>query len=164
MSWIDRRWRFETTLTPEECAARLSPAIDGYFSLFGGKTVIGHANAGGAGLRKRIWYNNSFRSVLTARFQRNGTRTLVECRTGMSIFVIGFMVVWCGGVLLIGGGVAFSALSDPSLGAGSLGLALFPVAMIGFAAAIVAFGRWLARDEAEFLDAFLRRRLDAARP
>ncbi len=159
MNWIGRRWRFETALTPEECAARLAPAIDGYLSLFGGKSVVGHANARGASLRKRIWYNNSFRSVLSAKFRRDGAATIVDCRTGMSGFTIGFMIVWCGMVALIGGSVAISVLAGPnSQGAG---VALFPIGMIAFAAVIVGFGRWLARDEDEFLNAFLLRRLDA---
>jgi hypothetical protein len=161
MSWIDRRWRFETTLTPEECAARLGSAIDGYLSLFGGKAVIGHANARGASLRKRIWYNNSCRSVLDAKFRRDGATTIVDCRTGMSRFTVGFMIVWCGIVALLGGSIVILALNSPNGEAG--GMALFPIGMIAFAAVIVGFGRWLARGEDEFLNAFLRRKLDAAR-
>jgi len=161
MIWRDERWRFETTLTPEECAARLRPAIDGYLMFFGGKSVIGHANTGGASLRKRIWYRNSFQTVLDARFRQEGTTTIVEGRTGMGILTRVFMLIWCGAVLLIGGGVTLSALSASEGGAGTIGAGLFPVGMVAFAVALVTFGRWLARDEAAFLLSFLRGRLDA---
>lgn len=159
MIWRDERWRFETTLTPEECAARLRPAIDDYLMIFGGKSVIGHAHAGGASLRKRIWYRNGFQTVLDAKFRREGATTIVEGRTGMGTFTKLFMLAWCGMLILIGGGMMLSVLSA-SGGVEGIGVGLFPFGMIAFAVVLVGFGRWLARDEAAFLLSFLHRRLD----
>jgi hypothetical protein len=161
MNWRGRRWRFETTLTPEECAERLRPAVDGYFKLFGGKPVVGRVNARGVSLRKRIGYNNGFQTLLSASFRRDGATTFVEGHAGMSLFAMAFMVFWCGGVMSIAGRVVVSTLSGPNVDGVGLELALFPLGMIAIAAAIVVFGRWLARDEAAFLISFLRRRLDA---
>jgi len=162
MNWLGRRWRFETRLTPEQCAERLRGGIDGYFGLFGTKPVIGHVSTRGASLRKRIWYRNSFQSVLSARFLGELGSTAVECRSGMGYFALVFLVVWSGIMLSFGGSILLSALNDPSPNGPGAGVAFFPLTMIVFAAIFVAFGRWLAREEDAFLEQFLRQRLDAS--
>ena len=160
MDWRGERWRFETPLKPEVCAERLRPVVDGYFKLFGDNSLIGHVSPQGARLKKRIGYRNDFQSQLTARFRQDGAKTIVEGRTGMNDFTLAFLAFWFVVVTPFSLWIAVSGSRGPdAYGEKSL-LELLPIVTIAFAVAVVAFGRWLARNEAAFLKAALRSRLD----
>lgn len=149
----------QSPLRPGECAERLRAGIDGDFMLFGGKPVIGSVGESSARLRKRIWYRNSFQSVMRVTFVDRGTGTEITCRSGMSIFTTVFMVVWFGAVGLFG--LAFLGSIFDHAGGGGAPAALFPLGMIAFGVALVLIGRFIARNEHADLLAFVTHVTDA---
>ncbi len=141
-------------LTPDECVSRICAAIDNYglFSWGGSRHVIGRVSRLTVRLRKRIWYRNSFQTFLTGYFERRGNSTVFIGQTGLHPFALLFLVVWFGSLLIIGvSTVVFEQVTNQSRLLGCAGLVL----MIGLMVGIVWSGRWLARDEEQFLIAFL---------
>lgn len=84
----------------------------------------------------------------------------------MHPLVKGFMLIWFGGVILIGGTVFWTTvwrvLSGNSRGTQDavVGSAV-PVGMFVFGVALVSFGRYLSRDDSQTLMSFLAKKLDA---
>ncbi len=162
-----------TSLTPAECEARLSSAIDaqGTAPFFldgwrGTKPVIGHVTGSSLSLRKRIGYRNSFQSVLTATIRSDAGGTVISGQVGMNPLAQGGMLVWFGLLVIIGGAMFIGTLGSMLLGAeGGQGLGwagiLVPPLMMTFGIGLVCFGRDLAKDEAHFLEEFLIRTLDS---
>ena len=75
-----------------------------------------------------------------------------------------FLFIWFVGVALIGGSLFVSILSHFSdQDHNVLGL-VGPLAMLGFGFALVRFGRFLARNEAEFITEFVIETLDGREP
>jgi hypothetical protein len=155
-----RAVKLVSPLTPDECVARLRAATDrdGLLSWFGSRPVVGRVSEGSVRLRKRIGYRNSFQTILTGSLEGCGGATLFHGRPGMSPLVTGFMAVWLGLTLLIGG-VFVAALI-----AGRVGLlgTVIPPLMLAFGAGLVWFGRWLARGEEAFLVAFVAQVIGAS--
>ena len=112
-------------------------------------------------LHRRIRYRNSFQTQLFAQLVDEGHRTRLHCRFGFHPFITVFIVVWCGFALVLGG-----AMSIPLLKAGSptsqqwLGVVI-PFALLAFLVAMVQFGRFLSRNDPQFLIDFLCRTLEA---
>jgi hypothetical protein len=156
---------------PEECARLLREAIDRersflfpFQSMFGSKPVTGKVNGSGFRIRKRIGYQNSFQLLLTGTLESEGTGTAIHGTFAMHPFVQGFLMIWCTGVVLIGGAAVIQApfqSSDtpfPWLFLPILG------GMLVFANLLKRFGRYLSRNEPAFLAGFLRNTLDATEP
>jgi len=140
----------------EQACRRLAAMLD--TSLFGPRPVIGRIRGTRLTARKRIGYRNSFQTYLSAELIDRGNETLCRCSFSMHPFVVAFLTVWFAIVALAGGAVSIQSLirhiSDPSrLPVSGL---LVPVGMILGGAALLAFGRWLARDEEAFLMDFVR--------
>ncbi len=154
-------WReaaLTSPLTPGECQRRLREVIDGRGTLFGNRPVIGSVGDGRASLRRRTWYRNSFQTVLAVNLEADGSHTLLKCRSGMSPYVVGFMGVWFAIVVLIGavaGTAGVAVQGTPWI------MAAAPLFMFAFGAAMVVFGRYLARGEHDFLMDFLLKTTDA---
>lgn len=93
-----------------------------------------------------------------------GSGTIISGQMGMDTFVLIFMFIWLGIVFLIGGPIFLSSVGDMltvSNGQKRNSLtALIPVGMFGFGLALLWFGRFLARSEAEFIARFLIVTLD----
>lgn len=145
-------------LTPVECEERLRAAIDcdDLRWRLGSRPVIGRVAHGSVRLRKRIEYRNSFQTILTARLEQSGDGTLLRGRAGMSAVTFGFMVVWVSAVMAISVLVLLA-------GDGKLTGLLLPLVMLAFGAGLVWLGRWLARNEAEFLIGFVSEAIAARR-
>lgn len=180
MSLFDPPWRAEhrvlqSRLTPDECAARLERQIA---PLFGYRTTLpvrGWAAPHGFSLTKAINYRNSFQTQARGRFEAAGEGTRIHVKLRLSPLVIGFMGIWCGGlagVLLMFVAVgatmlAASGLQTPQTASDVIAVAM-PVGiltvMLAFGVGLLAFGRWMARDEADFLLRFLGDTLEAHEP
>jgi hypothetical protein len=127
-------------LPPIECAARLDEAVGTERSLF--KPVVGSVRQRSLRLRKRLPFQfyNSFQTFFTATIAADGTGTVIRGWMGMHWFVIVFLAV------------SLIAIALSSVNAAAPGALL---GMLGFLAGLAAFGRFLARGEAEFLLDFL---------
>lgn len=165
--------RLLTSLSPEQCLARLTAAGDiatcilpSGGTLFGSKPVVGRASTQAIRLSKRINYQNSFQTHVAASMRVTADGTAIEGVLGMHPSVHVFLGVWFGFVLLIGSLVFFSSVSAVINGVEAsrqdawLGI-LIPPLLFGFGVVLLRVGQRLARDEARFLTEFLLRTLDA---
>ncbi|WP_271067748.1 hypothetical protein [Caulobacter sp. NIBR1757] len=154
MDWLGpRRDIVRSTLTPQACAKDLSMGLDGTLGLFGGKPVIGQVSSQGGWLRKRIWYRNSFQTVMRLSIQETAGGSRILARSSMPIFATLFMAFWFGFIGL----VTLGTLGAHGAGPSGLPDLLF---ILAFGVGLVAFCRWLARDEHDFLLAFIRNQVD----
>jgi hypothetical protein len=151
-------------LPRDECVRRLQVATDRWWALFGSRPLVGHVGESFLRVRKRIGYGNSFQCRLSATLEDEGSRTRLRCRLGMHPSVTLFMAFWFCGVVLIGAEVLVSTAAALLRGDASaqawMGI-IGPFGMLAFGVALVAFGRFLARNEREFLLNFLRATIDA---
>lgn len=149
-------------LSPEQCVERLRASVDAPFDFFGSKEVVGSIRAGAFAGQKRIGYRNDFQTVVTAKFYPMGRATTVSCKFGMSRWVTAFMTFWLGGVSIIGVFLILNGLLDQGAPLDSrLAFIFGPTIMLGGAYLLLRFGRWLARDERQFLIDFLCETLQA---
>jgi hypothetical protein len=149
------RFDLRSPLSRDEIAQRLRGAIDSNRVLFGSKSVIGWADRNSFNLRVRIDYRNSFRTILRGQLADGIDGTRIRCHAGMPYFAVAFMTVW---FLFIGVGVA--AIWPPrSLEPGTIISIALPI----FGVALVAVGRWFARQELPTLIAFLEDTIEAER-
>jgi len=153
-------FQMTSPLSRDELVASLRSQIDNPWQVFGDKTVVGRASLSRIWLCKRTGHRNSFRPILTATLSTTDSGgTLLTCRTGMSTFVILFLFVWFGGVIMIGGAFVPTLYSGAPF---ALERLILP-GMLLFGVGLVTFGRWLAKGEDEFLVSFLEDAVDARR-
>jgi hypothetical protein len=142
--------------TRDEIERRLRNNIDSGFNLFGSNPIVGWADRERFNLRVRIGYRNSFQTILRGRLIDAGDGTRIRCQAGMPIFSIAFMTVWFS---LIG---SYFVAALPHLSWRDPG-DVVAIALPAFGVALVAIGRWIARDELAKLVAFLEDKIDAER-
>src|SRR5689334_14799044 len=128
-----------------ECVRRLSDKVRP------GNSVTGRVNDSKFRLHKVINYRNSFQTYANGSMADDGQGgTRIRCRFGLHPFIMGFMIVW-----LVGASIA--CLTVLAAGTGNMGIVLFPLG----GAAILLFGRAIARAEEEFLANYLQNLLEA---
>ncbi len=160
--------------TPAECSSRLRTAIDvdervlftSFAGAFGKKPVIGKVSEESFQLRKRLWYHNGFQTHFYGAMRADRNGTVISGRFGTHpahrISLIGagvfFLLFECVGFLTL-----VRHLDEGSRGnySNTMITMLAPIGMAGLMYLIVRFGRFLARDEARFLKAFLGQTLEA---
>ncbi|QUD90562.1 hypothetical protein [Phenylobacterium montanum] len=153
---------FVSPLSIDQCISRVQAAVDPPWMIFGSRMVVSWRIGRRFRIRQRIWYGNSFQTSVGVKLIQDLNGTRVECRSGMEPTTTIFMAVWFGFVGLIGmSGFLASLLDRRNSGTTAAVFAAFPIGMIAFGVVLVMFGRWLARDERDFLIRFLRGRLDA---
>jgi hypothetical protein len=145
-------------LSPEECLRRLRAASDPQWKLFGAKPVLGGVHGGMFWGRRRISYGNSLQTVAFARVRASTAGSRIGVHFGLDPFACVLASVWFGFVLL--GAVGWMISNLPRLSANGRAVGnwtplIGSIALLGLAAGLLAFGRWLARDEKAFLTAFL---------
>jgi hypothetical protein len=173
-AFASERLEIISPFPPEECARRILAEIDVERAtaflvkrMAGARPVVGRVNGSSILLRKRVSYNNSFQTFLTATLQPHGTGTVIQGELALHPFTRVFMPVWFGGVVLFGGAALFVRLlglltHHPSPAENNAWLVMvIPLGMLLFGYLLVRFGRYLARDEACFLTDFLDRILEA---
>ena len=143
-----------------ECARRIKAVADGWWKLIGTRPATGWISDTSIRLRKRIWYGNSFQTYLFGKLEDYEGGTVIRCRFGMHPFVIAFMSFWFagaaigGGVILLGTLVQLIKYREPFSLPMLLGIVV-PFALLAGGAALLRFGRYLARDERQFLKDFV---------
>ena len=149
-----------SSLSPDECVARLRGAVDagGLFFGFGSKPVIGQASKGSVCLRKRIGYGNSFQTFLIGAFEPHGEGSVFRGTAGVHPLVLAFVAVWLVGLVFGGGLLCVAAAQGRAVGNQPLALALLPLMGV-FGAVVARFGR-LPRPRG----AAIPRRLRGGRP
>ena len=154
-----------TGIPPDECCSRLKESVASSWSFDFPAPVVGMVAERRFRLRRRIWYRNSFQAIAAGTLEESGPGTRIRCEFRMNLFVQAFMVVWLCGAVLISGGLAVSTIAA-FLRTGDGGwnalvavcfASIFPI----FGAGLLAFGRWLARDERAFLIGHIRTNLEA---
>jgi hypothetical protein len=152
--------------TREACVERLREAVGSSWLPFSPAYVVGRVRADAITLRRKIWYGNSFQTILRGQLRDDPQGTRISCRFGINRFVFVFMCVWFAGVIGIGGTMFVTSLialargRDPGEAPAWLGV-LFPLLMVGFGVGLLAFCRYLARNERDEMLGFLRETLSA---
>jgi hypothetical protein len=151
-------------LPPSDCLERLRDAIDLDWKVFGSRPVRGAVGVDGAWLRKRILFRNSFQTVMRIRPSATPDGSILRCRSGMPYFAGAFVIVWFGLLVLIEVSMVLAVVS----GRGSLEgspVVMFgaPLVMMAFGAGLVAVGRWMSRDDRQFLLDFVAQTTEARR-
>jgi hypothetical protein len=156
---------FVSPLPPDEAAARLREATDrgGLLGWFATKPVVGRVSGRSVRLRKRIGYRNSFQTYLMGTLEPHGEGSVFRGTCGVHPLVTAFMVAWFAGVVLLGGAMFVPALRGP-VGGGEPFALMVSSLMVAFGAALVWFGRYLARGEEQFLVIFVAEVLGASCP
>jgi hypothetical protein len=147
-------------LPREECVRRLRDLVDGSFTLFGARPLVGRVEEASFNFRKRIGYRNAFQTVTRGTLEQESGQTRLRCRFGLPPFVTGFLIFWCGLVTLFGGAGAVSAIVRPLSGAQPISFR-DALLMLLFAAFLVTVGRLFARNEQGEILRILTKTLDA---
>ncbi|HXC54807.1 MAG TPA: hypothetical protein VNU97_05905 [Rhizomicrobium sp.] len=140
-----------TGLPPDECTRRLKANVQWGFMPFSQTEVVGMVGARWFRLRRNIWYRNSLQAIAAGRLEESGVGTRIPCAFRMNLFAQVFMAIWFLGAISSVMALTSNAPSD----------AFFSLGFVGFGIGVVAFCRWLARGERDFLIGFLRDTLDA---
>jgi hypothetical protein len=149
-----RRFELRTLLSLEECLARLGDAIDSPSFFGASRSVVGRAGSASRRISKRLRYgSNAFQSHLTARLQPAPGETILVGKVGLHPIVITVMSLWFGGLILMSGALIAADVNSPAW--------LSPLLMVALGMGVVAFGRYLARGDSQFLLDFLCQTLDA---
>ena len=147
-------------LPAEQCVQRLRfKTAEGWSG-----SIVGSVGETSFRLRKRIGYRNSFQTSLHGKIVAENGETRLHCRAGLHPFVRAFLAVWFGGVSIGCGAVVIGAINllrSGQLAASGWQWLAVPFLMLGFGVVLVGSGKYLARDEADFLIDFVRRALDA---
>jgi hypothetical protein len=144
----------------EQACRRLTATMDASFFGFDyatGRPVIGRIRGRRLTARKRIRYRNSCQTYLSAEMIDRGNETLVRCRFSMHPFVIALVTFLFAGAVLVQVAAYVQRLIRPDPSLPPLVGLIFPFEFaILVGAALMIFGRWLARDEQAFLTDFVR--------
>lgn len=123
-----------------------------------GRPLIGAVSAVGFAVRKKIPYKNDRQTEASARFEIAPDGTRMRVRLGVRRWVLLFMSLWLSVITLIMFSVPYLCRAYPHSCHGDPSFA--PVVPI-LAACILALGRWLSRNDADFLIAKLKETLAA---
>ena len=153
-----------TSLAPESCRERLRARVGSIWNPFSSWShpVRGRVTEKGFWIEKSIHYRNSFQTVARGRWIPEGNGSRIDVTLGMNRFMVVFILAW---LVLVGGiGVMWWFIDSPATNPRpekfpALAAAL-PLLMLVLGVALVAFGRWLARNEAPELTQFLIRELE----
>ena len=158
-----------TRLAPEECCRRLEPLVIPWSARMAilwsaqaraGRPLIGAVSPYGFAVRKKIFYKNDLQTEASARFELAPDGTRMRVRLGARTWVVFFMSLWLSIITVVMVSVPYLCHAYPKSCHGNLP----PWAAYGipvFAACILVLGRWLSRNDAEFLIAQLKETLAA---
>lgn len=147
-------------LSREECVQRLRSKADPAWS----GSIVGSVGETSFRWRKRIYYRNSFQYSLSGKLIDDNGQTRLHCRIGLHPFVRAFLAFWFGVVLIACGVVTVSIAGALARGAPLATLqpgAAIPFLMLVGGFALLMFGRYLSRDEPDFLIDVLRQTIEA---
>jgi hypothetical protein len=153
-------WRLLYESTPAEfCSAfglaesveRLRAATKrSVFSSLGETAAVGRVSEHGVRLQRVIpMVGNSFKPFFVGRFEVRDGVTVLTGRFGLLTIVKVFMTFWLGMAFVFAGGMLLGKFSSPNPVPPFL--AFQPFLMLGFGIALVAVGKWLARNDVAWL-------------
>jgi hypothetical protein len=120
------------------------------FSSLGETAAVGKVSEQGVRLQRVIpMVGNSFKPFFVGRFEVRDGATVLAGRFGLLTIVKIFMTFWLGMAFLFAGGMLLGRFSSPNPIPPFL--ALQPFLMLGFGIALVAVGKWLARNDVAWL-------------
>lgn len=125
-----------------------------------GRPLIGLVSPAGFELRRKIVYKNDLQTAATARFELAPDGTRMRIRLGARRWVVLFMSLWLSVITVIMVSVPYLCRANPKSCHGNLPPWVAYSTPI-FAFCILALGRWLSRNDAEFLTALLKEKLQA---
>jgi hypothetical protein len=164
------RHRLVTRLNPEECRDRLSLLLatqQGQWRLTGGpppgRPLDGAVTEDGFTVARFSTGRQSFKTFASGRLVPTPHGTEVTIRLGVHPIVLGFLAVLAllvlSFVLLSLVGIALRTPNQPQERLNPV-----PLMMLGVLAAMVAIGRYMARNDRAYLLSVLRETLDAEPP
>jgi hypothetical protein len=145
-----------------ESVQRLAAATKrSVFSSWGDTSAVGKVSESQVRLQRVIpMMNNSFKPFFFGRFEVRDGVTVLTGRFTLTLFVKIFMTVWFGMLLLVGGGILVSGVK--AQGSAPPFLLFQPLLMVGGGVLLVAFGRWLSRNDVAWLSSVIGRALGNA--
>ena len=124
------------------------------------RPLIGTVSPAGFALRKKIAYKNDLQTEASAHFDLAPDGTRMRVRLGARRWVVLFMSLWLSVITVIMLSVPYLCRAYPKSCHGNLPpWAAYSIPL--FAAGILVLGRWLSRNDAEFLISFLKEKLNA---
>lgn len=158
--WADRRLTLHSSLSADECLERLKAELGSTFVMGGTGPVIGRVSANQVTLRRDIFYGNSFATIVFAAVNEmsnegSEVRCLIAARDGVRAMT----AVWFGGLILFLFLAVAMSVAQPSPEMWIFIAA--PIPMLIFGVLLVAFCRYLARDDEGIILGYLRKRLEA---
>jgi ABC-type sugar transport system permease subunit len=157
-----------TRLSPQECFCRLqrstlpwSSAILVIPLVTSTLPLIGWVYSTGFAVRKRALHSNGMQPEAKASFVAvsDGTHMTVRLGTRRWVTVLNFCSLTF--MMLMGGGIALLCRLQGETRCTGPSVFAMPFVIPSSLACILLFARWLARDEAAFLVAFLKQTLEA---
>jgi hypothetical protein len=159
--WTRETRVLHSSLAPESCRERLRAETGSLWNPFSAwnRPVRGRVTEKGFWILKSIRYRNSFQTEASGRWLPEGNGTRIEMSLGMNRWVAVFMTLWLVGVFAFSAAWWLSgAASEEAPRSTTPWVASFlPLVMLAFGFGVIAFGRWLARNEARELIDFLSR-------
>jgi hypothetical protein len=145
-----------------ESVERLAAATKrSVFSSWGETSAVGKVSESQVRLQRVIpMMNNSFKPFFFGRFEVRDGVTVLTGRFSMTVFVKIFMTVWFGMLLLISGGILVSGVK--AQGSTPPFILFQPLLMVGGGVLLVAFGKWLSRNDVAWLSSVIGRALGNA--
>lgn len=147
-------------LSRQDCVLRLKSKADPAWS----DAVRGSIGEHSFRLSRRIPYRNSFQLCVSGTFSDDNGQTRLHCRIGLHPFVRAFCIVWFGivSIACLAMIAAMAGMLPSHMAPAKLWpAAAVPFLMLAAGAALVGFGKFAGRDDAEFLKDVLRRTLEA---
>ena len=152
----------QTKLSTDECFRTLRPLVAASIAIFCSKNVTGSIGPERGAIKKQIWYGNSFQTVIRFHWRPKGDVTVIECRAGLAKLVAAFHYLWLGFagffVALITFILIFQVLATPERFAREMMLIpLGGMSILLVELGMFRLGRFLARNEEEYLIEFLKK-------
>jgi hypothetical protein len=154
---------FRSTHGLEESVERLRAATKrSVFSSLSETAAVGKVSEQSVRLQRVIpMVGNSFKPFFIGRFEIREGVTVLTGRFSLLTIVKVFMTFWLGMAFVFAGGVLLGHFSSPN--PVSPFLAFQPFLMLGFGIALVAMGKWFARNDVAWLSSVIQRALGDSR-
>jgi hypothetical protein len=157
------RFELVSALPQAECVRRLRAATDGQWAIAGVKPVLGFVGDRSIRLRRRTEYRQGSCWISGDLVEEFGW-TRLSGRTGLHPVLRAALEIWIGGVVVIGGTVAFRMVRLYLSGGATsdvlwLGV-VFPLVMLVLGIILLLAGDQFPADERRFLIEFVARTID----
>jgi hypothetical protein len=155
-----RVMEFVSPMPIDECCHLLRTEMDGPLRFFGSRPTVGRIHRTKLRARKRILYSNAWQPRIIAEMTEQAGQTHISCRFSMRRLGVAALVIWCGFNILNGVGALIPLprllTLPPFHGPAPISSAVIDP-LWGFLSGygVMRFGRFLARNERDFLLGFV---------